>query len=202
VKKTTIYLVRHGEVFNPYHIIYGRLPGFKLSERGRFQAGEIARWFKHKNISLVITSPMLRAKQTAEIISAGKLPVKVSGLINEANYIRWEGMKANERPTNELMSYIKTPQLINLGETLDDIAKRMENIILKTIRKYPGKNIVMVSHADPIIAIRLFLENKPLKDANKICLKNASISTLTFDNEGKYLDSMYTEVTDARKDMP
>jgi broad specificity phosphatase PhoE len=75
-------------------------------------------------------------------------------------------------------------------------------MILKTVKNYPGKNIVLVSHADPILAAWLSFEKKPLSSINKCCLKNASVTTLTFNEAGKFVGSTYNEITDAKKDMP
>src|SRR5947207_15631849 len=63
-----LYLTRHGKVHNPNHILYGRLPRFGLSEQGKKEAQELCLSFKNKNISALYTSPLLRARQTAEII--------------------------------------------------------------------------------------------------------------------------------------
>ena len=65
---TTIYFVRHGEVHNPQGIFFGRYPRFRLSERGRSQAGQTAQFLKDTSIAAIYTSPLLRARQTAQII--------------------------------------------------------------------------------------------------------------------------------------
>src|SRR5919197_3414142 len=70
VPKTTIYLVRHGHVENPDRVLYGRLPGFNLSQRGRAQADLLGRYFEPLPIEAVIASPLERAQQTAAAIAA------------------------------------------------------------------------------------------------------------------------------------
>jgi len=67
---TTIYLLRHGQVENPKRVVKERLPGFPLSEVGREEGKEIAQFLARKNISAVYYSPLLRTKQTAQIIAS------------------------------------------------------------------------------------------------------------------------------------
>src|SRR5947209_6289276 len=71
--RTVILLVRHAEVQNPKDIVYGRLPRFGLSERGRSQAEAVARFLSTRSVEMIYTSPLLRARQTADVI-ARELP--------------------------------------------------------------------------------------------------------------------------------
>ena len=65
----TIHLVRHGEVENPKGIIYGRLPGFRLSERGRQQAAAAGRRLADADVGAIWASPLERAQETAQAIA-------------------------------------------------------------------------------------------------------------------------------------
>ena len=66
---TTVHLVRHGEVHNPERILYGRLPGYRLSDRGEQMASLVGEHLAESDIALVRSSPMLRAQQTAAPIA-------------------------------------------------------------------------------------------------------------------------------------
>ena len=66
---TTLYLMRHGEVHNPAHILYGRMPGFYLSEAGKQQAHAAGGWLADKPLAAIYASPMERAQQTAGIVA-------------------------------------------------------------------------------------------------------------------------------------
>src|SRR5919206_4964208 len=66
---TTIFVVRHAEVHNPKDLLYGRLPRYRLSERGRAQATVAARFLSGRPLATIYTSPLLRARQTADIIA-------------------------------------------------------------------------------------------------------------------------------------
>src|SRR5688572_25991361 len=77
MSSTTVHLVRHGEVHNPSGILYGRLPGYRLSERGEAMAERLAEHFAApaadgapRDVALVVASPLERAQQTAEPVAA------------------------------------------------------------------------------------------------------------------------------------
>ncbi len=65
---TTIYFVRHGNVHNPAQILYGRLPRFRLSERGLEEARSAGRFLNGTSIAALYCSPLLRTRQTAREI--------------------------------------------------------------------------------------------------------------------------------------
>ena len=67
--ETTLYLMRHGHVHNPAQILYGRLPGYHLSELGRQQAHAAGRWLQDKPLAAIYSSPMERAQETAAIVA-------------------------------------------------------------------------------------------------------------------------------------
>jgi len=62
---TTVHLLRHGEVYNPEGILYGRAPGFSLSDRGLAMAERVAERIGDRDITHVVASPLERAQQTA-----------------------------------------------------------------------------------------------------------------------------------------
>ena len=65
--KTLVHVMRHGEVFNPEKVLYGRLPGYKLSELGLKMADRAAEHFKNSNLSLIVSSPLERAQQMGHL---------------------------------------------------------------------------------------------------------------------------------------
>src|SRR5258705_5326148 len=70
-EKTIVHVMRHGEVHNPEKILYGRLPDYHLSERGRAQPQAVADWLATRDIIYVVASPLERAQETAEPIATG-----------------------------------------------------------------------------------------------------------------------------------
>ena len=68
--RTIVHVMRHGEVHNPAKILYGRLPDYHLSERGRLQAQSAADWLARNDVVYVVASPLERAQETAAPIAA------------------------------------------------------------------------------------------------------------------------------------
>ena len=64
-ERTTVHLVRHGEVFNPEKLLYGRLPGYRLSSLGEQMAERIGDVMSKRDVTYVVASPLERAQQTA-----------------------------------------------------------------------------------------------------------------------------------------
>ena len=58
----TVHLLRHGEVHNPEGVLYGRLPGYRLSDEGHAMAKKAAEWFADKDVVQLISSPLERAR--------------------------------------------------------------------------------------------------------------------------------------------
>ena len=83
--RTIVHLVRHGEVHNPAGLLYGRLPDYHLSERGRAMAERVADYFRHRDVVHIRSSPLERAQETAEpIAEALGLPVVIDARVIEA----------------------------------------------------------------------------------------------------------------------
>lgn len=199
--KTTIYLIRHAEAYNSEHIIYGNLPGFDLSKVGYFQAQKLKEYFKDKKIAHIFSSTLLRARKTARIISDGKIPISFSKKIVEADYKGWEGLPAKERDINELRVYAEKPSELKIGETVYDIEKRMIEAIEKWVKQYQGKNIIVVSHGDPVTITKLHYEGKSFDLLNKVETKNASITSLTFNDKLKCEKVDYFKIVPAKEDL-
>src|SRR5688500_10420364 len=63
--RTTVHLLRHGEVHNPGGVLYGRLPGFRRSDDGIQMAHDAADALRDRDITVVVASPLQRAQETA-----------------------------------------------------------------------------------------------------------------------------------------
>ena len=142
----SIYLLRHCDYENPRQILPGRLP-LELSESGKKRAGQLKEIFKDKNISRIYSSEVLRCKQTAEIIAAGKIPIIFDKRLLETHSAYqgyWE---------LDFDHFFK--HMANLGgETIADIQARTTDFyeeIKKNLKA--DENIIICSHGDPLQAI-------------------------------------------------
>lgn len=161
---TRIFFVRHGEVDNPDKIMYGRLPGFPLSQNGRNQIAKTAQFLSKENISAIYSSPLLRTKQTAEIISEILyLPINYSEEILEIRTSlqgkTFSYISDHFPKMNMYISVKNNP----LDETIEDIVKRMQEFVDKIIKKHKGKKIIVVGHGDPIMILKAKIEGLPME---------------------------------------
>lgn len=162
--RTVVYIVRHAEVHNPKDIVYGRLPRFGLSARGRLQAEAVAGFFAQRPIDALYTSPLLRARQTAVAIHHALPGVKLrrtkqllevrTGYQGKPNSILVAGFSFYE------------PLVHEDDERMSDVLERMAGFLRSAVSKHTGGAVVGVSHADPIAILRLGLENRELTVKN------------------------------------
>lgn len=156
----TIYLIRHGEVFNPKGKLYGRLAGFPLSDRGIISVRQAAAGLKDKNISHIYTSPMLRTQQTARIISKSlQAPIYISRLLIEVK-IYCQGIPLDEYRV-KIQEHLYSQENIKKGqETIESIYHRMMKFVHLCSERHPNENIVAVTHGDPILILKAKTTNK------------------------------------------
>ena len=186
--RTVVHLLRHGEVHNPDGILYGRLPGFGLSERGEQQAKLVAEFLADRDITYLVASPLKRAQQTAAPIgSALRLEVDTDdALIEAAN--RFEGMQvavgdgALRSPRH--WPKLWNPFLPSWGEPYLSVARRMLGAVYRARARASGAEAVCVSHQLPIWTVRRFLEGGRLwHDPRRRQCSLASLTSLVFEDE-------------------
>ena len=145
---TQIHLVRHGEVHNPRQILYGRLPRFRLSDAGRRQAASTAHWFKGRPVAALFSSPMLRARQTAQAFADRnpRLKVQISAWLNEVytSYEGWPGETIDARGGD-----VYTGSGDGF-EQPDDIVERVGKFAARARAGFTGRQVVAITHGDII----------------------------------------------------
>ena len=162
----TVHLVRHGEVDNPAGILYGRIPGYHLSEAGRMMAKTAADFLAGRDITVVRSSPLERALETAEPIGAELgLPVEVDDRLIEP-WNHFEGMRfavgdgALRRPKHWMRLW--NPFRPSWGEPYREVAARVLAAVGDAARAADGHEAVCVSHQLPIWVARRSVEGRRL----------------------------------------
>lgn len=187
-EQTVVHLLRHGEVHNPTGILYGRLPGYRLSDAGEAMARKAADWFGDKDVVHVVSSPLERARQTAAPIAERlALDVRVDErLIEAAN--DFEGSRfgvgdgALKHPGNWWK--LRNPWKPSWGEPYAEIAARMLAAAEAARDAAHGHAAVCVSHQLPIWTLRLHLEGRRyLHDPRRRQCGLASVTSLVYDGE-------------------
>jgi broad specificity phosphatase PhoE len=185
---TTVHLVRHGEVHNPEGVLYGRLPGYRLSERGEQQAATVAEALAHEDITVVMASPLERAQQTAApIATSHDLELLTEpGLIEAANYFegRRFGVGDGALWHPEIWPKLVNPFKPSWGEPYVEIASRMRASVARARELARGHTAVCVSHQLPIWTVRRNFEGKRMwHDPRQRQCGLASLTTLVFDGD-------------------
>ena len=180
---TVVHLVRHGEVHNPEHVLYGRLPGYRLSALGEQMAEQAAAALAGRDIRVARSSPLERAVQTMEPIAAvlGLTPTTDDRLIESANV--FEGTsEAWRKPAN--WRYLWNPMRPSWGEPYVEVAARMLAAAADARDEVRGAEAVLVSHQLPIWVARLAAQHERLwhrPDRRECAL--GSITSLVYDGD-------------------
>ena len=160
---TTIHLVRHGEVENPKGVIYGRLPGYNLSERGLRQAEAAAEHLADRDIGAIWASPLERAQETAQAISRHhSIEINTDDrLIESGTTLEGVGktLVAFMRSPRHWWA-LRNPWKPSWGETFAEIKVRMMAAIEEAVGAAGGREVVIVSHQTPVLVARAALNKR------------------------------------------
>ncbi|WP_141362300.1 histidine phosphatase family protein [Glutamicibacter uratoxydans] len=202
---STVHLLRHGEVHNPDRVLYGRIPGFGLSDLGfKMAEGAGAYFAKHQErggrIVRLVASPLIRAQQTAAPTGqALELPILTDDRVIEAeNKLQGLSNVATHLKKPEYWPLLVNPLKPSWGEPYKQQVARMREAMdfhrHEAVQEHgPDAEVVIVSHQLPIWVTRRDAEGKPLwHDPRK---RECTLGSITsFDFEGDKLVSVrYTE---------
>ncbi len=178
-----IIFLRHAQAKNnTERILAGRTEGVSLTDTGIKQAEDTAQLLKHMNISAIYSSPIERAKHTAEI--AGKsnsLDVTIDDRLNELDMGKFTGIPYDEifkSHGNVFMKFYNGELEIahNGVETFPDVKKRILGIIDHVIEKHPDENVLLVTHMDPIKAMLSTIVDLSPTNLFELIIANASLN--------------------------
>lgn len=179
---TVIHFVRHGDVHNPQKILYARLPRFRLSDVGRSQAAAAGDYLKTRPLTAVYSSPMLRARQTAQAIAAHHpdAPLRISRLITET-HTPYEGASLQDLLATDWNLFEGIPPEY---EQTEDIFARASRFIRRVRRQHPNEEVAAVSHGHILLWMHLWMRDLPFNMDTQFMIdpfpETASITTLTF----------------------
>ncbi|MFW6723560.1 histidine phosphatase family protein [Streptomyces sp. MAR4 CNY-716] len=182
---TVVHVVRHGEVHNPDGVLYGRNPGYHLSDLGRRMAERVAEHLATRDVRHVVASPLERAQETAApVAKAHGLEIATDArLIEAANVFEGKafgvGDGALRKPAN--WKYFTNPFRPSWGEPYIEQVVRMMGALQSAREAARGHEAVCVSHQLPIWILRSFAEGRRLwHDPRSRQCTLASLTTFTF----------------------
>ena len=179
----SIIFLRHGQAKNnTERILAGRTPGIPLTEKGLEQAQKAAEFLEHMNISAIYSSPIERAKNTAEIVGKhNAVDIKIDERLIELDMGKFTGMPYEEIFTshgNVFMKFYNGELEIahNGVETFDQVKKRVLGIVDDVLENHPDENVVLVTHMDPIKAMISTIVDLSPTNLFELIIANASLN--------------------------
>lgn len=179
----SIIFLRHGQAKNNLErILTGRTPGVPLTEKGIDQAEKAAKFLEHMNISAIYSSPIERARHTAEIVGKhNSLDVTIDDRLIELDMGKFTGVPYDEIFTshgNVFMKFYNGELEIahNGVETFSEVKKRILGIVDHVIEKHPDQNVVLVTHMDPIKAMLSTVVDLTPTNLFELIIANASLN--------------------------
>jgi len=194
--RTVVHPVRHGEVYNPAGLLYGRLPDYHLSDAGREMAALTAAYFQGRDVTHLRCSPLERAQETMEPLAVRTgLAVTTDERVIEADN-QLQGLKVT------LAGLVRNPRTWWLfrnalkptwGEPYTEIVARMRLALRDAAAAAEGYEAVIVSHQLPIWMARCDAEGRRLAhDPRKRECTLASVTSFIF-LDGRVADVAYAE---------
>ena len=187
-----IIFLRHGQAKNNTdRILAGRTEGVPLTDTGIKQAEHAAQLLEQMNISAIYSSPIQRAKHTAEIVGKhNSLDVTIDDRLIELDMGKFTGMPYDEifnSHGNVFMKFYNGELEIahNGVETFFDVKKRILGIVDYIIEKHPDENILLVTHMDPIKAMLSTVIDLSPTNLYELIITNASL-TIFRENDKKF----------------
>lgn len=187
---TTFLLVRHAVHGLLPHTLAGRTPGVELSGEGRAQADRLATRLAEEfpQISVILSSPRERARQTAEPLAASLgLPVETEPAWDELDYGGWTGRRFEELaadPRWHQWNAHRAGATVPGGETMLMMQARVVTALDRWRVRQPGGTVAVFSHAEPIRGALLHALGIPPDLFWRLEISPASLSVLTLDEGG------------------
>lgn len=183
-----IYLVRHGATaWNKAKIFRGRRD-VPLNEQGRLEAACAASALRQVSLAAVYSSPLSRARETAETVAAGHgLAVIVDEALTDIDYGEWTeywDAEARWKFGDQYRQWKELPHLVRFagGESLDDVRRRAAPRLRELARQNPEGTIALVSHR--VVLKLLVCEAKGLDNSHfwEVRLDTGAVSVLEYGN--------------------
>ncbi len=179
----SIIFLRHGQAKNnTERILAGRTPGVPLTEEGVDQSEKAAKFLEDMNISTIYSSPIERAKNTAEIVGKhNSIDVRIDERLIELDMGKFTGMpydKIFSSHGNVFMKFYNGELEIahNGVETFVEVKKRIQEMVDHVIENHPDENVVLVTHMDPIKAMLSTIVSLSPENLYELIIANASLN--------------------------
>jgi broad specificity phosphatase PhoE len=188
---TRFYLIRHADVENPLKLLYGHLDGFQLSALGRAQAAAVGDALRSAEIRRIVHSPLARAVETARLINerlAVPAELESDPDLREAEFSRYlQGLPYWQIPVRRPLWFVHKAKrgLLPGDEAIDQLGGRVLQVVRRLAREHPGETMAVVSHADPLNAAWVLLDQRPHNEREMYRKAVDKAGMLQLDMEGE-----------------
>jgi probable phosphoglycerate mutase len=193
-----LLLVRHGQSIWHYENRYAGTSDIGLTETGQEQARALVRCAKREQPTLIVSSPLKRAVETARpAAEACGLDLKVDGRLHEVDFGEWEGMTIKEIHESDPAAVEKFEEDpvrhgFPKGESITDAARRVMEVLYELDEAYAGQTVIVVAHNTVLRLGLCELLGVPLRDYRRRIprLVNVAVSEVRLSNTGGALYSL------------
>ena len=195
----TLLLIRHGRTdANATGVLAGRSPGVALDEVGRTSTQALAKRLEGVNIARVVSSPLERTRETAQILFQDRQDVEIDDRLLECDYGDWQGAKLSELAVNELWPIVQQrpdEMIFPNGESMNDMSSRASTAAREWDAKLTSEHgykvvWVAVSHGDSIKAICADAMGLPLRKFQSLLIEPASVSVIHYSETGSAVSKL------------
>ena len=180
-----IIFLRHAQAENnTKRILAGRTEGVPLTKTGIEQAERIAKYLAPIDISAIYSSPIERAKHTAEIVAKNcSLDVVLDERLTEINMGKFTRMNYDDmfaKYGNIFLKFYENDPVISEHEveTFPDVQKRVLDMVDHVVKKHNNENVILVTHMDPIKSMLAKVMNLVPKTLFELIIANASLTII------------------------
>jgi broad specificity phosphatase PhoE len=187
-------LVRHATCEHMDEMLLGRIVDAPLAAIGLQEAQALARALEAQPEALIVASPRRRAQQTAAAIAARThTEVVTASAIDELDFGHWSGRTFREladdpawRQWNEQREIAATPA----GERIADVQARVVRHLHRLTEAFPGRPMILVTHAEVIRAALLHWLEAPIGVYQRLAIGPASMSRVSMGDWGLRIDGI------------
>ena len=181
-----IIFLRHAQAENnTKRILAGRTDGVSPTKTGIQQAEQISEYLKPLDISAIYSSPIERAKHTAEIVTKNSaIDVELDDRLTEIHMGKFTRMNYDDmfaKYGNIFLKFYENDPVIaeHEVETFPSVQKRILDMVDHVIKKHKNENVILVTHMDPIKSILANVMDLKPKTLFELIIANASFTILT-----------------------
>jgi ribonuclease H / adenosylcobalamin/alpha-ribazole phosphatase len=204
---TQVLLLRHGQTVLTAQRRYAGITDAPLDDTGRGQAAAAAKRLASAGLDAIVSSPLLRARQTAETVAEPSgLPVLVDEGFRETDFGQWEALtfaEVQERWPAELAAWLADPTATPPGaESFADGAARAQAALDRVLAAQAGQRVLVVSHVGPIKSLICAALGAPPSAAFRMHLDTAALCSVDWYPDGPAVLRSYNDTFHLREPGP